>query len=474
MKNNLVLNLATFSAVTTLLPSAVLAKKVQEKPNIIVVLLDDLGSGDVGFNGCKDILTPNIDRIANQGVNCTDAYISAPYSGPSRAGILMGRYQQRCGVDGNTDISTEEDLKMLRGVPTSEFLISEALKQQGYHTGIIGKWHLGEHPSMWPQKQGFDYFYGFAGGGYSYWGERKKNKPYCIQENGVEIMPTKTTYITDDFSDKAVEFINKSSKGKDPFFLYLAYNAPHVGLNAPRKYLSRTTHIDNPERSIYGAMIIAVDDGVGRVWKALEDNKIDDDTIIIFLSDNGGASVSYSMNYPRRARKGQMYEGGTRTPFAMYWKNKIKPGEVYNKTISSLDIYATVATAAGVDIAKLEKPLDGVDLMPYISGKNKSIPNEKLYWRVFGGMEYAMRYGDYKIVKNYHNDNIELYNLKNDPYEISNIADQNPKIVAKLKSEYDIWNAQMMKPRWLDKHGVNLKKDFENWSLIREKACGNR
>lgn len=453
-----------------------MAKKssTSTKPNILVVLLDDLGSGDVGFNGCKDIPTPNIDRVAEQGVRCTDAYISAPYSGPSRAGILTGRYQQRCGAEGNTDIRTMEDLDLHRGVPTSEFLISEALKTQGYKTAAIGKWHLGEHEDEWPQNQGFDYFYGFAGGGYSYWGDRNKNKPYWIQENGREIMPTKQTYITDDFSQKAVEFIDKSAKANDPFFVYLAYNAPHSGLNAPRKYLDRTTHIANPERSIYGAMIIAVDDGLGMIWDTLEKNGVADDTIVIFLSDNGGASHLYSINYPRRARKGNMYDGGTKTPFAMCWGKNIKAGSDYSKTVSSLNIYATVATAAGVDISKLEKPLDGVDMMPYFSGKNKGVPNEKLYWRVAGGLEYAMRDGDYKLVRNNLTKCEELYNLVTDPGEIYNIADQNPEIVKRMSSEYKVWSDSMMEPRWADKHAPNLDRDYATWLKIREKASGNR
>ena len=465
--------LSGIAALTVIAPTQAFAKKnTSAKPNIIVVLLDDLGSGDVSFNGCKDILTPHIDRIAKQGVKCTNAYISAPYSGPSRAGILTGRYQQRCGAEGNTDNRGIETLKEKRGVPTSEFLMSEALKTQGYKTAAIGKWHLGEHPSMWPQEQGFDYFYGFAGGGFSYWGDKRGSEINYMQENGKEIMPTKTTYITDDFSDKAVDFINENAK--DPFFIYLAYNAPHSALNASRKYLDRTTHIANPERSIYGAMILAVDDGVGRIWDALEEKGIEENTILIFLSDNGGASYSYSYNYPRRARKGQMFDGGTKTPFAMCWGKNIKAGSVYNKTISSLNIFPTVATAAGIDITTLDKKLDGVDMMPYFKGKKKDNPNQKLYWRVWGGMEYAMRDGDYKLVKQHHSEELELYNLIEDPTEITNIAANNQDIVKRMNSEYQKWSDEMQKPAWLDKHGPNLEKDRKAWEDARRRASGNR
>ena len=472
MKTFFFSGVSTMGALALMTPQTISAKKAEQKPNIIVVLLDDLGSGDVGFNGCKDILTPNIDRIAKQGVKFTNAYITAPYSGPSRAGLLTGRYQQRCGAEGNTDNRSEEDMKERRGVPCSEFLMSEALKTQGYKTAAIGKWHLGEDESMWPQKQGFDYFYGFAGGGYSYWGERSPKKFDWMQENGVEIMPTKTTYITDDFSDKAVEFINKNAE--NPFFVYLAYNAPHAGLSAPQRYLERTKHIANPERSIYGAMILAVDDGVGKIWKTLEDKGIEENTILIFLSDNGGASYSYSYNYPRRARKGQMYDGGTKTPFAMCWGKKLKAGSVYDKTISSLNIYPTVAVAAGVDISSLEKKLDGVDMMPYLRGEKKGTPNSKLYWRVWGGKEYAMRSGDYKMVKNHQYDEPELYNLKEDPTETHNIAAENKALVAQMHKEYLLWSSELMAPAWLDNHGPNLEKDYENWVKIRKRASGNR
>ncbi|MFI3247719.1 MAG: sulfatase-like hydrolase/transferase [Rikenellaceae bacterium] len=454
-------------------PSAVQTDCCGEKPNVIVVLLDDLGSADVGFNGCHDIPTPNIDRIAQEGANCTNAYISAPYSGPSRAGILTGRYQQRCGVDGNVQ-SYERSVEEKLGVLPEEVLLSEQLKEQGYNTCAIGKWHLGDHEDLWPQNQGFDYFYGFSGGGLSYWGAEDKSGLNYMQENGVKIEPTDQTYITDDFSNKAVEFINNNTKTGDPFFMYLAYNAPHEGLSAPRRYLDRTTHILNPERSVYAAMIIAVDDGVGQIWDALEANGIDDNTIIVFLSDNGGANYGYTQNLPRRARKGDMYDGGTRTPFAIYWKGRIAPGTEYTNVISSLNIYATAVTAAGCDISTLERPLDGVDMIPYLSGENSGEPNNLLFWRVAGGDEYAVRKGDYKMVKCYHNDALELYNLVEDPSEIYDIAAANPQIIADLKQEYDGWNGQMKQPRWLDGHMPNLIKHHELWLKVRQSRSGNR
>ncbi len=449
-----------------------------DRPNVIVVLLDDLGSTDVGFGGSLDIPTPNIDRIANEGVNCTDAYISAPYSGPSRCGLMTGRYQQRFGAEGNTNDQNyfEDSYDTKQGVLESEILLSNVMKEQGYATCALGKWHLGDHPDLLPNQRGFDYFYGFSGGSFNFWGVEKPGSKYqFIQENGVKVTPTKQTYITDDFTDKAVEFIDKSCSEDKPFFIYLAYNAPHAPLQAPQKYLDRTKHISNAHRSVYAAMILAVDDGIGRIWDTLERNKIDDNTMIIFLSDNGGVGVNgQAMNYPRRAYKGNMFDGGIRTPFAIYWKGRLQAGSTYEKTISSLDIFPTVATAAGFDPSKNKNPLDGVDLVPYLNNKNTGNPHKSLCWRVCGGLEYAILQGDYKLVKTYYQDEYMLFNLKQDPIEMNDIACANQDLVKKMEAEYKKWDAQMMQPRWVDGHEPNQRKDHEVWTKFRKGASGGR
>ncbi len=450
------------------------AAKVGEKPNVILILLDDLGSTDVGFGGSLDIKTPNIDRIAEEGVNCTEAYISAPYSGPSRCGLMTGRYQQRFGAEGNANAQTVEEKQ---GVLESEVLLSNVMKEQGYATCAIGKWHLGDHPDLWPQSRGFDHFYGFPGGGYSFWGTANKNdhEYKLLQENGVPVKSTKQTYITDDFSREAVEFIDKTSKTDDPFFIYLAYNAPHAPLQAPQKYLDRTKHISQAQRSVYAAMVLAVDDGVGQIWEALERNDIEDNTMIIFLSDNGGTGdAGRAMNYPRRSFKGNMFDGGIRTPFAIYWKGQLQAGSTYDKTISSLDIFPTVATAAGFNPADNKNPLDGVDLLPYLTNEKSSNPHKSLFWRVCGGMEYAVRSGDYKLVKTYYQDEYMLFNLKNDPIEMTDIASCNKELVEKMAAEYKAWDAELMEPRWVDEHAPHQVTDHEAWELFRKKSSGNR
>lgn len=445
-----------------------------EKPNVIVILLDDLGSTDVSFNGCMDIITPNIDRIANEGVNCTDAYISAPYSGPSRCGLMTGRYQQRFGAEGNTE-SIEDSFDEKQGVLESEVLMAQVMKEQGYNTCAIGKWHLGDHPDLWPNKRGFDYFYGFAGGGFSFWGGVTNEISGFIQENGKQIPKGSTTYLTDDFSDKAVQFIEKNESTGDPFYMYLAYNAPHAPLQAPQKYLDRTQHIYSANRSVYAAMILAVDDGIGRIWDELERQGIDDNTMIFFLSDNGGVGIpGQTSNLPRRAFKGNMFDGGIRTPFALYWKGKIKAGTTYDKTISSLDIFPTVATAAGFDPADNKNPLDGTNLIPYISGKNKKAPHESLCWRVCGGLEYAIRKGDYKLVKTHYTDDYQLYNVREDQIEMNDIAKERPDLVADLLADYKAWDSQMMTPRWVDAHEPHQREDYKVWAEYRRKASGGR
>ena len=440
----------------------------KQKPNVIIILADDLGSSDVGFRGCKDIPTPNIDRIANQGVNCTNAYISAPYSGPSRCGLMTGRYQQRFGVDGNIEYITDSR-KEKQGVPTSELMLLELMQDNGYKTAAIGKWHMGDHEDLKPHNRGTDYSYGFSKGGFNYWGITEKDG-CVIEENGKPVNPKSIDYLTDEFSEKAVNFIEKQAKKEKPFFVYLAYNAPHAPMQATEKYLKRTEHIYNSWRSIYAAMILSMDDGIGLIWNKLEELNIDDNTMIIFLSDNGGTNLA--MNYPHRAFKGNMFEGGIRTPFAIYYKGVLDAGQVYNKTISSLDIFPTVAAAAGINTDKACKkhPLDGVDLIPYLTGENPATPNNKLFWRVCGGMEYAIRQGDYKLVKRHDQDEFMLFNVVSDPVEMYDIADKNPTLVQNMKAEYDVWESEMQEPRWQDLHAPHQIEDLKKWKEDRRRA----
>jgi len=471
--------LLTGLAVNSVSPAPLFAKNEQKskKPNVVIILMDDLGSSDVSFGGCRDYRTPNIDKIAQNGVQCTNAYISSPYSGPSRCGLNTGRYEQRFGAEMNLGTEATNEKGEALGVPLDEMMLSELMHNNGYTTCGLGKWHMGDDKSLWPNNRGFDYFYGFSCGHFNYWGIRmnanKKKFPRSvdkyIQENGVEVPASKTTYLTDDFTDKAVDFINENANGDKPMYMYVAYNAPHGPFQAPQKYLDRTKHIFNAHRSIYAAMVLAADDGVGRIEQALEENGVLDNTLIIFLSDNGGTADA--MNYPRRAFKGNMFDGGIYTPFAMSWPGHIKAGTKYDKVISSLDIFPTVAEAAGVDVKKqCPKPLDGVSLLPYINGENEGEPNHKLFWRTAGKFEYAARIGDYKLVKRYYTDKFMLFNLREDPIEEHDIADQHPDLVKKMAEEYEKWDAQMIAPRWKDDHRLHQEQDYEAWFKARKQA----
>ncbi|MFR9499772.1 MAG: sulfatase-like hydrolase/transferase [Rikenellaceae bacterium] len=457
-----------FASALVLAPMTLVAKSNKaERPNVIIILCDDLGSNDVGFRGCTDIATPHIDRIANEGVDCRDAYISAPYSGPSRCGLFTGRYQQRFGGEENI-IDNAAAIEQGHGVPTDELMMTEMMKAQGYKTAVIGKWHMGNDAAHTPMSRGTDYYYGFHAGSYNYWGIPNPQvvSEGTIMENHRPVPASEVSYLTDDFTDKTVDFINKNAD--ENFFVYLSYNAPHSPFQAIPEYLDRTTHIYDPWRSVYAAMILAVDDGVGKIWESLEANGIDDNTMIIFLSDNGG--INLADNSPRRAWKGNMYEGGISTPFAIYWKGVLQGGKRYDHYISALDIFPTVAVAAGADISKFEKPLDGVDLIPHLRGKKKSQPHETLFWRTCGGFEWAVRTGDYKLVKSNFSDTPQLFNLKKDIGESTDISSEYPELVATMSADFNSWSSQMVEPAWHDPHKVNQVKDYNDWVKYRKRS----
>lgn len=304
-------------------------------PNVIIILTDDQGYQDVGFNGCKDIPTPHIDRIARNGVKFTDGYVSYAVCGPSRAGLMTGRYQDRFGFGRNPLFAPKDPTQ---GLPLSEETLADALGRTGYRSIAIGKWHLGAHESLRPLKRGFDEFFGFLTGGHRYFPEEWTLEDISEVKTQFEAYNTKLLrndqridekeYLTDALSREAVRFIEENAD--HPFFVYLAYNAPHAPLQATEQYLSRFEHIKDKKRKTYAAMVSAVDDGVGAVLNKLEELQIADNTMIFFLSDNGGPyKTNGSINDPLREGKGSLYEGGIRVPFAMQWPARLKGGQVY-------------------------------------------------------------------------------------------------------------------------------------------------
>ena len=429
------------------------AQQDKDKPNLIVIMTDDMGYADVGFNGCKDIPTPNIDSIAYNGAHIVNGYVSFPVCGPSRAGFITGRYQDRFGFTTNPTIDPTNDIA---GLPLDEKTIAEVLHKEGYKSAIVGKWHLGTHPNFHPLKRGFDYFYGFLSGGHNYFMnqltienlENVKSKwawyKTKLRENHktLEFEDYKTDYLTDELSEAGLRFINKQAENNQSFFLFLAYNAPHTPMHATEKYLSRFPDIEDKKRKTYAAMVSAVDDGVGNVLRTLKDNGIEENTLIVFLSDNGGAHNNASQNTPLRGTKGSVYEGGLRVPFAMQWKGVIPANTSYEESVSSLDIMASI-----VDILDIKtnpkKPLDGVNIIPYLTGKKKGAPHEYLFWRKWEQNAMAAINADYKLLKVKKNAETEFYNLKKDVSEKENIKGSNSKKVQEIQKEWDKWNVQL-------------------------------
>ncbi|WP_019991191.1 sulfatase-like hydrolase/transferase [Rudanella lutea] len=429
-----------------------------QSPNIIVILTDDQGYADVGFHGSKDIRTPNIDRIARNGAVCSEGYVSFAVCGPSRAGLLTGRYQDRFGFSRNPLVAPNDPTM---GLPTSEQTMAELLKKANYSTAVVGKWHLGAHPSLHPNKRGFDQFFGFLGGGHQYFPENLTLKDLSEVKSEYDSYRTRLMYntkrveekeyLTDALSREAVRFIREQQN--KPFFLYLAYNAPHAPLQASEKYLSRFADIADPRRRTYAAMISAVDDGVGNILNGLEELKLDKNTIVFFLSDNGGPTPdNASDNAPLRGKKGDFFDGGIRVPFAVQWPGTIPAGSRYSNPVSSLDIFAT---AAAVSSVKPKNKLDGVNLIPYLTGKNKGIPHDYLFWRNIDGQKLAVRTPTSKLISQ---PNLEfLFNIKDDISEKNNLAKQDPKTLEALKTEANNWNQQLPPPAFL---GLMQEKEY--------------
>lgn len=463
-------SIALLAMILFIADSAVMAQSKGTSPNLIIVLTDDMGYADVGFNGCLDIPTPHIDKIAERGVVFTSGYVSYCVCGPSRAGLLTGRYQDRFGFSRNP-LFAPNDPEM--GLPLSEETLADALKKAGYKSLAIGKWHMGAHESLHPLKRGFDDFYGFLSGGHQYFPELLTlNDPFeaKAQNDGYKTKllrnyerVNETEYLTDAFSREAVSYIEKNKD--NPFFIYLAYNAPHGPLQATEKYLNRFSHLKEEERKTYAAMVSAVDDGVGQVLAKLEELKLLENTIIVFLSDNGGPENSNgSDNGILRGQKGDVFEGGICVPFAMQWPAKISAGTIYHNPIISLDIFATVIAQAKSPI-QTKNPLDGVNLIPYLTGETKGDPHDYLFWRKFDTQDYAVRNGNQKMVIKKDSDKM-LFDLKNDISEENNLNTERNDQTEILSREIKKWESETVPPRFL---GLSQDKEYNNLNPDRFK-----
>ncbi len=416
------------------------------KPNIILIVSDDAGYKDFGSYGAKDIPTPNINSIAAKGVKFTDAYVTASVCAPSRAGLLTGRYQQRFGFEFNmTGKPTEGYLKTDMGMDPQERTIANEMQANGYKTIALGKWHQGFEEKHYPLKRGFDEFYGFVGGNRNFFSNpNSKVGGQTLMDNNTPVPEKEITYLTDMLTNKATSFIKQNKE--QPFFMYLAYNAVPVPMQAKKEMMDRFASIPNSGRRTYAAMMASLDEGVGKVLATLKENKLDNNTIVIFLNDNGGPKVNSSDNGPLHGNKGSVWEGGIRVAFMMKWPGNIPENTVYKNPVSALDILPT-SLAASVGKREGNKKLDGVNLLPYLNKKTASLPHDILFWR--RGEGHAVRAGKWKLIK-VKAEPILLFDLDKDISETTNLANKYPDVVKNLLSKLNAWEKELSAPHWTE------------------------
>lgn len=466
--------------------NALSEKSSKKRPNILLIIVDDLGKYELSGYGGELVETPNMDAIGENGIRFKDAYVTAPICAPSRAGILTGKYQQRYGFEtqpmefyptnkleyiagkkakrlGDWKVSTPPSYPSpweieRQGIPQDEINLAEILQASGYATGIIGKWHLGHGEEHIPNKRGFDYQYGFYGAfslytpkqstpGYEeyiqddlsakhQW-DMKRNDNAAIRENDQVVI--EKDYLTFAIRDKAKSYI--SSHKDSSFFLYLSFNAPHVPFQAPQSYYDQFSHIKDKNQRVYLAMIKALDDAIGEVMSELKRHGLEENTLVYFISDNGAATYTKAASSaPLKGGKITHFEGGVNVPFMMQWKGHLPEGVVYNYPVSALDIFATSIAACEITLPNSRK-WDGINLLPFISGKNTTEPHDKIYWR--SDHIRAIRYKKWKLIMSTRDNWLHLYNLENDISEEIDLSDLNVEEKMKLLRFFEEWNAEL-------------------------------
>lgn len=457
------------------------------KPNIVIIMADDLGKTDIGLYGSPPIETPNIDAIGKNGVTFTEGYITSPICAPSRAGMLTGRYQQRFGFEyqphdrypknllelfvyknfiakGDWLVADqyrfpdfEETLK--NGLPPSEIILPELLKKKGYSTGIIGKWHLGAGDHTIPSNRGFDYQYGFYEAYSLYmadtsdpnvinqrhsdfsdpfiWGKGRTGN--CAIRRNHDVIEEKF-YLTDRIADESIKFMEEHES--EPFFLYVPFLAPHTPFQATKSYFDKLGHIKDRNKRVYNAMIWQMDDAVGRIMDALDSLGLTDNTIVFFLSDNGGATYTHATdNAPLKGGKFTNFEGGLNIPFMMQWKGKSISGTSGSSPVISLDIMKTICDSLGID--GFPKELDGKNIF---SSLDSVTPARDLFWR--SGYNKAVRSGKWKLVKDDMSGNVVLYDLSSDKNERIDLSAERPETVDSLIQLHKEWEKGTVDPKW--------------------------
>jgi arylsulfatase A-like enzyme len=413
------------------LPRCASGRRAAGRPNIVLIVSDDQGYADVScYDHPAEVSTPNIDRLAQDGVRLTDGYASAYVCAPTRAGLLTGRYQQRFGF------YTGGDSRI--GLPLSELTVADLLKEQGYATAVVGKWHVGIEPEYRPLRRGFDEFYGFLGhGAHDYFDLKITDEYTSIYRNNQPI--NDTGYLTHNLARQAVSFIERHHK--QPFFLYLPFNAVHWPLQAPRQDIERFDTGDK-SRDTYLAMLACMDEAIGRVLNALKQTGVDENTLVIFFSDNGGARKNFANNGILRDYKHSVYEGGIRVPFIVRWPGKLPSGTVCSQPVISLDIMPTILSAAGVALPN-DRVYDGKNMLGVLRAESKKPLHEALFWDD-GTDLWAVRAGKWKLIS--RTGRLELYNLETDISEKRNLVSQELQVVNRLRDLHTAWRAQMREP----------------------------
>lgn len=411
-----------------------------DKPNIVILYADDMGYGQPSCYGGKLAPTPNIDSLAAQGVLFTQGYASGCVCSPSRVGLLTGRYQARTGQD---NLISEAPSRFLL---KSEVLLPELLKQAGYATGIFGKWHLGHTEGYRPIDRGFDEFFG------PYTNKGEVEHYY----RNTEIIP-KPAVDSPALAAEAVRFI--TAHRDEPFFVYLPFTAVHAPIEASPAWLETFSEIKNPNQRVYAAMCAELDAAIGTVMNALREHGLEENTLVIFTSDNGGAAF-FAENGPFRGAKWSLLEGGIHEPFIIQWKARVAPGRTLDIPVSQLDLFPTALAAANV-AAPASLAIDGVSLLPLLANGKTTLPRDTLFWRY--GAQFAIRQGDWKLVKSEQDEPVALYNLAADPGETSDLSGAEPERTKAMLVRWEQWNATMQPPRWEDPRsgGLRNRQQFE-------------
>jgi len=463
----------------------------ENRPNILLITADDLSVADVSIYKEGTVKTPHIEKLGNEGVIFENAYVTSPICSPSRAAIFTGRYPQRYGfhfqmhdrylknrleyigfkyfMDSYPWIAKwmpavpDEDAIEKQGLPPTEISLAELLKKYNYKTGLVGKWHLGSADNNTPCAFGFDEQYGFMASHSLYahegtsgiidqkieddWTDQfiwagQRNGPHAIYKNCEKI--EEHGYLTDRITEESIAFIN--AEREEPFFLWVSYNAPHTPLQAPEAYVEKYKHITDPIRRVHVAMINSLDDAIGKLLSHLDALGLDENTIIFFLSDNGGAEYNLTTdNGPYFGGKTTDFEGGLKVPMIIKWKNRLEQGIRYKPMVSSLDVFATSSAAAGAEIFS-EKPIDGANLIPFLTDSTGAYPHEYLFWQ--RGFSKALRTNNWKFILNEEAADTLLYDISSDPYEINNLSSSHKIVKQELIDAHREWSDKNSNPLW--------------------------